>query len=309
MSSHLVCAVVVTFNRLEMLRDSLNALLRQTYSPLRIVVVDNASTDETADYLRHLAAHEQSLDVVSLESNRGGAGGFAEGMKAALRLDAEFLWLLDDDTVVGEDALPKLVTTLESDENVAFACSLVTWADGGICEMNVPDASWDWTRRLLRAPGEFVVDSCSFVSVLIRGDVVQRVGLPLSEYFIWHDDVEYTLRLRKEGLGVLVSDSRVEHRIPRNRGVNFGDVNANNVWKFSYGVRNTIWTAKLHRDPGIALDLLLRIAQQTRRSSVPLRLRLQLATKALTGLLSPPPRDRYRSRFASVSRQELVVDD
>ena len=96
----LVYAVVVTYNRYELLQQNLRAPINQSYSLARILVVDNASTDGT---LLNLAedgwTDHPSIRVLALPDNTGGAGGFAAGMRHALELGADWLWMMDDDAV------------------------------------------------------------------------------------------------------------------------------------------------------------------------------------------------------------------
>ncbi len=90
-----VVAVVVTWNRRELLVEAIAALRAQTHQPVAFVVVDNGSTDGTDTLLEG----ESGLDVVRLEQNTGGAGGFAVGVEQALTHEPDLVWLLDDDTV------------------------------------------------------------------------------------------------------------------------------------------------------------------------------------------------------------------
>ncbi|MGI9156909.1 MAG: glycosyltransferase, partial [Marmoricola sp.] len=106
-----VVAVVVTWNRRDLLRESLTALEAQTLAPVRIVVVDNASTDETSDML---AADFGHLDLVTLDVNTVGAGGFAVGVERALTFGPDLVWLLDDDTVPTETTAERLVAAWSS---------------------------------------------------------------------------------------------------------------------------------------------------------------------------------------------------
>ncbi|MDY4262152.1 MAG: glycosyltransferase, partial [Schaalia hyovaginalis] len=91
-----IAAVVVAFNRAPMLRDTLDALAAQTRRLDDVIVVDNASSDESAEVAR---GHRVVTDVVPMERNIGGAGGFAAGIARALARGAEFVWLIEDDTV------------------------------------------------------------------------------------------------------------------------------------------------------------------------------------------------------------------
>ena len=157
-----VCAVVVTYNRLAMLKDCIDALERQTV-PCDILVIDNASTDGTAEFL------EASADIfhIRMKENTGGAGGFNTGMREAVKRGYRYVWIMDDDTIPYPDALEKL---LEADRilrgNYGWLCSVPLWKDGKECRMNRP--------KLLKA---FYLDIHLMRYGLVRGEQATFVSL------------------------------------------------------------------------------------------------------------------------------------
>ncbi|WP_303168178.1 glycosyltransferase family 2 protein [Bifidobacterium dentium] len=243
-----VAAVVVTYNRLDKLKTVLSSLETQTQLPAQLIIVNNAATDGTADYLQEYArsfslADVVQLDIVTLEKNEGGAGGFSAGMRRAYELGADFTWIFDDDGYPEPSALEKLIEGYDSavselGPDVPFACSMVKYIDGTISEMNNPIPTWDWGRLKAKGLDLIMVTRCSFVSVLIPRWVMENFGLPYKEYFIWFDDAEYTLRITRSCPGVQVLSSVVLHDMGANKGVNFTMINEKNEWKFSYGIRN-----------------------------------------------------------------------
>ena len=90
-----VTAIVVTYNRLPLLKQCLAALRAQTVQGFTVLLVDNASTDGTADYIKTLAM--PGLVCRNPGENLGGAGGFAYGIRAAVELGCEAVWIMDDD--------------------------------------------------------------------------------------------------------------------------------------------------------------------------------------------------------------------
>ncbi len=100
-----VTAVVVTFDRVELLKEALQALQGQSRPIDHIVVVDNASTDGTQGFLDALVDAENNVEVVRLDRNVGGAGGFAEGMRQAHAAGCDWIWLMDDDAAPAPDSL------------------------------------------------------------------------------------------------------------------------------------------------------------------------------------------------------------
>lgn len=209
-------AVIVTHNRCQKLQHTLAATLAQPFSA--IIVVDNASTDGTRAWLA--GQHDPRLHLILSEQNSGGAGGFAQGMIAALNYDPDWLVCYDDDAYPAPDALQQF-TALDLG-NTDSAAAAVYYPDGRLCEMNRPSYNPFWhPRKLLRtalgvftgrARGAFHVtdsayqsaealpiDSSSFVGFFVRADWVRRLPLPEPGLFIYGDDVLYTLNLTKHG--------------------------------------------------------------------------------------------------------------
>lgn len=286
-------AVIVTRNRADKLMEVLDALARQTRPPDLTLVIDNASTDDTPARLQDRASTNPTLRPLRLDRNLGGAGGFAKGIAAACAQGADQLWLSDDDAIPRPDTIETLVTALarfevETHRRPTFACSRVIWTDGTLCEMNTPRAVWDWPRHLTASEGVALVDSCSFVSVLIPRWAVERHGLPLAEYFIWFDDAEYTRRLSTDHPGLHVPASVIRHDIPRNRGVNFGLITPEDLWKFRYGARNQA-SFHLHREGWVSYVLFIdHVRRQMKQHAVPLRLRLPIWRSLLAALRFNP---------------------
>ncbi len=97
-----VIAVVVTYNRRDLLTQAPSAVLGQSRTPDTVIVIDNASTDGTADLVR---TRFPSVRLAAAQRNTGGAGGFAYGLALALAEEADLVWLMDDDTVPEPGAL------------------------------------------------------------------------------------------------------------------------------------------------------------------------------------------------------------
>lgn len=292
-------AVIVTYNRKDKLTKVLDHVLAQTRRPDRVLVVDNASTDGTDRVLDEFSADDR-IRVLRLPENTGGAGGFAVGMAKAYELGADFVWIMDDDCYPNEDALEELLNGLAKAEEamgaqLPFACSLVKWVDGSICEMNNPGTTWDWGRLIAKGQESVLVTHCSFVSILFPRWTLTRFGLPLKEYFIWFDDQEFTLRVTKAGPGVQCLRSIAVHDLNPNRGVNFADVNAANLWKFEYGVRNEASYRLHHQNPISFAKFILRLAQGLKAGQVPWPLRLALFKKVAEGIRFNPKPEMPRS--------------
>ncbi|WP_449277091.1 glycosyltransferase family 2 protein [Leucobacter sp. GX24907] len=291
-----VAAVIVTFNRLEKLKRVIASVESQTLQPSSMVIVDNASTDGTREFLAELTS-EIPLEIVALPTNTGGAGGFSAGMRRAYEIGADHVWIMDDDGYPAPPALERLVSGIDAtsaalDARVPFACSVVLFTDGEICEMNNPTPTWDWGRLLVKGFDAVLVTQCSFVSVLIPRWVLEAHGLPFKEYFIWFDDAEYTLRIAKETPGVQILDSITVHDMGENKGVNYGHIDEQNAWKFEYGVRNQASYQRHHRSLPHFMVFAAQVIVGMRRGGVPRKLRRRMYRKLWQGFRFNPRIDR-----------------
>jgi GT2 family glycosyltransferase len=256
-----VIAVVVTYNRLPLLLESLAALAAQVRRPDGIVVIDNASTDGTAEAV---APAHPDVRVVRLATNTGGAGGFAAGLHCALADGADLVWLMDDDTVPEPGALDELLAARDRYDGPppAVVASRVVWTDGREHPMNTPRRK-PFVRRpeLQRADGAGCVPirSASFVSVLVDAEQARRLGAPIADYFLWNDDFEYTTRLLRRAPGLLCPASTVVHKTKT-----FGGADADPGERFYYEVRNKVWTLTRARSLS-PLERLLYAAATVRR--------------------------------------------
>ncbi|EFQ83608.1 glycosyltransferase, group 2 family protein [Aeromicrobium marinum DSM 15272] len=231
-----VAAVVVSYNRGPLLAETLEALAAQTHRPAAVVVVDNASTDGSAE-----VAERDGVDLVRLEVNTGGAGGFATAMATALaRHDPTWIWVMDDDVVPAPGALAALLAAADASATPVDAlCSRAEWTDGREHPMNTP-RPWALASRTARenasAAGGVAVRSVSFVSSIYRVSAVRERGLPIADYFIWNDDFEYSTRIIAGSLGLAVPASVVLHQTAA-----LADTDADPGPRFYFEVRNKLW--------------------------------------------------------------------
>ena len=234
-------AVVVAYNRRDLLVEVLDALAVQTTPVAAIVVVDNASTDDTAELVR---TRYPRADLISVERNTGGAGGFAIGAaRAVVRQGADLVWLMDDDTVPTPTALEALVGSVGDDRGVTIAGSRVVWTDGQDHPMNTPRVKpfvGARERAAAAARQAVPVRSSSFVSMLVRADALREHGLPIADYFIWNDDFEFSTRILRRSRGFFVPGSVVVHKT-----VKLGATDVDPGARFYYEVRNKIWLLRL----------------------------------------------------------------
>ncbi len=234
-------AVVVTYNRKELLKQCVDRLLRQEGVRCDVVIVDNASTDGTQEMIMCQYDRDE-VTYVNTGINLGGAGGFQHGVKLAVSMGYEYLWIMDDDTLPEKTALFKLFEVdRELNGEWGFLSSVAYWTDGNICRMNIQK------KNLFKHVGEkeyykkySFVKMCSFVSLLVKSEVVKEIGLPIGEYFIWTDDYEYTGRISSKYPCYMVPESKVVHAMKVHTRVNFATDDATRMERYHFIYRNDV---------------------------------------------------------------------
>lgn len=261
-----VNCVVVTYNRLGLLKENVAALLAQTYPIRKIIVIDNCSTDGTREWLEGFSG-DGRFKVVRPERNLGGAGGFSLGLRVSVEDGCDYTWLMDDDTIPYPDSLELLVKPMKLGEEVGFSCSKVNWTDGkphvmNHCAVKV-GTSADPLPRLVEGVPVYPCTFCTFVSVLVGTEAVYRVGLPIKEFFIWCDDIEYTSRIYVAGFPCYhVPRSVVLHKSVDNYFPTADEAPAGMAWRFYYQARNTSYLKR--RNAKSRLHLYLSILNKYR---------------------------------------------
>ncbi|MGX3096677.1 glycosyltransferase family 2 protein [Ursidibacter sp. B-7004-1] len=199
-----ICAVVVTYNRKELLLKCLNALQNQTYPLDHIVVVNNASSDGTIDFLNENGWRDNDhFTIIDLPENQGGAGGFYVGIEFACQHNFDYIWLMDDDGLPEKNSLSALIPYINTDVYIGPLVLNIHNSDELTFTLRLPKSSTilstidDVNKNTINNIIPDIV--MPFNGILFSRKMVSKIGLPKKEYFIWGDDMEYTWRARKEG--------------------------------------------------------------------------------------------------------------
>ncbi|EJF33786.1 glycosyltransferase [Weissella koreensis KCTC 3621] len=232
-------AVVVTFNRLPMLKEVIAALQNSTTKVDHIIVIDNNSRDDTVAYLTSLGSQ---IEYVRLGENLGGAGGFNRGVRYFMeKTNDEFVWLMDDDTVPLADTLTNLLKFADEKDQFGFLASDVRWVDGHRAKMNNPSP----VNRARKIPEDSTtpekLKNATFVSLLMPREIIAQMGLPITEFFIWGDDIEYTERAGRLASGYFVPQARVIHKMKSNVGSDVLTDSLDRLPRYFYSYRNKIY--------------------------------------------------------------------
>lgn len=246
-----VTIVIVNWNRRNDIVRLLDSIAAIAYVLLKIVVVDNASTDGSVAAIK---AHP--LDVILIENivNLGGTGGFNTGVRYALNnLEQDYIWLLDNDAMVAPGALSALVEVMEQDHSIAIAGSKI---------LNAHDPSYivetgariDWhtasvlpvNRNVVNAgndPALFDVEYVAICSAIFRVSALKQIGLMDERYFLLWDDMDWGVSFYQAGYRVVAVNNSVIYHPP------FTEKRSLVVDNY-YGVRNPLLTVS-KRSKGI----------------------------------------------------------
>lgn len=249
-----VIAVVVTYNRKELLKESINALIHQNYQNCRILVIDNNSTDGTREYIDELV-DDKKVIYVNTGSNLGGAGGFNYGIRKAAEIGADFVWVMDDDCIVHKHTLDNfIIADKKINKEYGFLSSRVLWKDGAVCTMNVQRKTL--TKNVEDFNTSIVpVTMASFVSLFIPMERVHEFGLPIKDFFIWTDDWEYTRRLSRYYPCYLVNKSVVTHKSANNIGASIETDTDDRLDRYNYLYRNDMYLYRREGIKGIGYEI------------------------------------------------------
>lgn len=186
-----IIAVVVTYNRLPLLKKSIEALRSQSKKLDSIIVVNNGSTDGTYEWL-----NEQTDLLIFHQENTGGSGGFYRGIKEAYERDFDWIWVMDDDAFADNKAVQELNTAIENhgqDQDYCFYSN------------NDEDVNFIGIEKNIK--------EAMFVGFAVTKKIIKNIGLPRNDFFIYFDDAEYCERIIKNNYKILkLKNSIINHR-------------------------------------------------------------------------------------------------
>ena len=198
--------VILNYNGKDYLKECLSSIFCLDYSNFEVVVVDNDSKDGSLEMAKQ---YFPKAVFIKNEANFGFSAGNNIGIKYSLEKMAEFVLLLNNDTRVEKLFLTELVETMNINKNAGLASPLIfsgdsenVWFSGG---------KIDWLKmKALHIDG--ATDFISGCAMLIRADVFKKIGLLDEDFFLYWEDVDFSVRAKKAGFSTLiVKDSTVWH--------------------------------------------------------------------------------------------------
>jgi GT2 family glycosyltransferase len=228
----MVSIIIVSHNRKKDVLECLDSVRLLDYSNSETIVVDNGSTDGTVDTLKK---EEGNIKLVETGQDLGPAAAINIGIKNS---NGEFFLLLNDDVIVKEDAVTELVRVMESDSRIGVAGSLIYFYDE-------PNKLWIYpTKFLVEKRNRSYLDVITVIGcgIMVKKAVIDEIGFFDTDYFLYHEEVDFCLRARRRGFRVVCAlQSSVYHKIPANSVVEFG---AHAIVNAYYANRNFFLFAK-----------------------------------------------------------------
>lgn len=247
--------VVVTFNRSHLLQGLLDSIMQMDPKPGRVVIIDNASSDDTTDVVDSYRSRLGTEIVYRrLETNTGGSGGFSEGMRTAYELGSEWIWLMDDDVEVLPEGLARMGAWAPRFKSIQgrrydYDGSPFYWQYRIAERMGIPipfaPAGFD-------ATGFKPMNSGCFEGMFIHRSIVKEIGLPDPRFFIYWDDQMYGWLASRKTQAVIVD----EFVLRRTREIKQWDMGirhmnaSSNAYRY-YIMRNRAYLKQYYRQHGV----------------------------------------------------------
>jgi len=226
-----ICAVIVTYNRRDEVAFTVTALVEQGIAPVDILVIDNASLDDTP---RMLEEKFSGIQVVTLSENLSAAGGFAAGMKIAFERGYDWLWLFNDDARPLPGALPSARGYLtDQDGSPGMLCISHIEKNGKVALLY-----WNGYRKpkyVLPDAKPVATDLVTFNGCFLSRKVIERIGTCDPAFFMGMYEFDYCLRATDAGFRILtlpnglLEDGKI------------GSASGTPPWRQYYNSRNHLW--------------------------------------------------------------------
>ena len=241
-----ITAVVVTYNRKELLLRCIEHLRQQTIELNSIIVVNNGSTDGTEQWLDE----QTDLDVIHQE-NVGGSGGFYRGIQHAYEKGYGWIWCMDDDVYPEYDCLENLLNNEQS--GIGVLCPLRK-QDGKfflseIKKFNLSNPFKSLhhdkvTVKDINSNDVIDIEGFAFEGPLIRKDVVEKIGLPNKDLFLLYDDSDYCYRAVLAGYKVELVTDAILNKVLFYANESIVEKRKKGKWKLYYHIRNSVYFNK-----------------------------------------------------------------
>lgn len=244
-----VFIIILNWNRLGDTLECIKSVSLLNYKNYKIILVDNGSTEGSIDVVRDIY---DDIVLIKNSENLGYAEGNNVGIRYALSNDADYIWLLNNDTIVDQDSLGTMLDVgeilpecgilgskiyyFDQPEIIWFAGATINWrkaVSNHIGQNQKDQAEYNSIREVERVTG---------CSMLVKREVCEQIGLMDENLFLYAEELDWCVRAKKAGFKILyIPDSNVYHKISSSTGDNYGAIfNYFNTRNFLYVIRKNM---------------------------------------------------------------------
>jgi GT2 family glycosyltransferase len=274
MKEPLVYIIIVNFNGWRDTLECLASLKKLSYPNYEIIVVDNASRDDSVKILKQ---NYPNLTLIASENNLGFAGANNLGIKEARHQQAGYIWLLNNDTVVDSNALTALVEKMEGDKTIGMCgSSLIYYANRSHFQARAGGMYHQWAGATFHigededvskvvdvAAVEAKLDYLVGASILVRSSLIDHIGLLPEHYFLYYEDVDWGLRAKAVSRLGYAPESKVYHKVGSSIGTTQNQQDSEKRFRSEYySVRSRLLLTRTfypHALPSVYASLWLRV--------------------------------------------------
>lgn len=246
-----VCIIIVSYNRLTLLAKLISSIGKQTHLPSLVYIYDNNSSFSFDELLKLKNSFESifTIEIFRSKTNDGGSGGFSNALKNNINKNFDYFWLMDDDVVPKDTCLEELIKVTPQE---SIVMPIKYWGNKCV-DLNTLEAKFsspfriDYKGKLIKEmdissiPHPCYVKTISFEGLFISKTVIYKIGFPMNNFFICHDDLEYSLRILKFQYKIrLLPQAILSREYDTNRS------NTILSWKAYYVMRNYLFVNKIY---------------------------------------------------------------
>lgn len=254
MENNGITCVIVTYNRKQLLSKALQSIKNQKLVPDNVIVIDNASTDNTEAFIKEKYNFDNNhWFYIRSDDNLGGSAGFSLGIAKAMDIGSQWISISDDDAIFNTDYFSSIKVAMKKQPEQKVFSGSVVLPDGSHDVMHRERIKNSKTLSVSTVPEEeyqhnFYYDIFSFVGVLLNRSIIEQVGLPEKNYFIRFDDFEYAVRVWKITQSLNVADAVIDHETTYTTSSIL-------PWKEYYVMRNRILSLEKYQKRDFSISM------------------------------------------------------
>ncbi|PIP28149.1 MAG: hypothetical protein COX29_02805 [Candidatus Moranbacteria bacterium CG23_combo_of_CG06-09_8_20_14_all_35_22] len=208
-----VFVIILNYNGRACLKKALASVFRMDYPNFEVILVDNNSTDGSFEMIKR---EFSKIILIKNSENLGFSSGNNIGIEYALERGADYIWLLNYDTEIEKNSLDFLVEEIEKNERIGIISPVILVGDSKKIWFSGGEIDWFKMKSQHQEKelqkNNFNTDYISGCAMLIRAEVFRRAGLFDEDYFLYWEDADFSLRVKKAGYKLAVcTSSRIRH--------------------------------------------------------------------------------------------------